>query len=107
MSSSSASSASSSSAGSGSSASASACVTQRLIAIASPTDLRLKRTAPDVRGGLYLTDQVTILCRSRRQLEQDVDRIIADVKVLMKLQRQNYDSFEIQVIEDVPLPNVR
>lgn len=83
------------------------CLTQTLIAIASLLDLELKALEPATPGGLYLTDSVTILCRSQRRLEEDLDRIIADVRLIMKLQRKigTIESFKVEVIEDVALPS--
>lgn len=74
------------------------------MSIASPVDLRLQPLVPRTPGGLYRTSEVTILCRSQAQLERDLAYIIDDVRSIMRLQRRQFSSFEVEVIEDVPLP---
>jgi hypothetical protein len=97
---------SSSSGGSGSSSGGASCWSRVLVAIASLEDLLFKATVPTALGMLYLSDSAVILCQSRNRLEDDLERIAADVKIITKLQRREYSTLEVVTVEDVVLPNL-
>jgi len=78
-----------------------------LVSVASLEDLAAYGIESPGPNALYRASTFTVLCRSLYELEQIFELVVSDVRTILRLQRKDYEDFEIVVLEDVNFPNLQ
>jgi hypothetical protein len=76
-----------------------------LVSVASLADLAALPTVSPGVDQLYRTFTFTVLCRSYAELEQFIQEVLEDLRTIARLQRADYQDFEVAVLQDAELAN--